>query len=1375
MPQMLPLRARSLSLLLGTILLLIASPVHGQNDLSPSQKQKLGLRLQPVVEAAASPKDSNGSSAPIAAEPFRDGDATTKAETAPTYAVFVHTGDPGAVERTGAAVDSRFDGFVTARATAEQLRAIARLDAVEQVRASDRAQLHNDAAAAFVGARAVNEGMVNGTTYTGDGVLACVIDSGIDYDHPDFEDENGNSRIVSIWDQTVDTDGQTPRTRHPALFEGAESLNYGTEYHTAEIERGGLPTQDTTGHGTHVAGTVGASGHAEPAGTHTGVAPGVNYVIVKPRSDDQPRSTDALNGLRFCDKVARDKGVPLVVNKSLGTHDGPHDGTSEWASGIDEIVENGSASGRAVVVSAGNEGDKEIHTSTSIAGRTSETIRLNVPDYTAKTGSENDTFVSQIWFEGNPDATATVTTPNGATVTAAAGTTNARSTPRDGYIAVRNAVHAGNGHRFVEVVATDPTSFNIPTSGPWTVELQNDSSSAVAADGWITDHTIGVASETITYANGDTQSTVSIPGTATHAITVGSFMHRWRWHGADNRRHRRPTGTNRSRDISLFSSKGPRRGDAADLQKPEITAPGQNVVSSSSQHDALVSRSNLLPSGMHVSRQGTSTSAPVVAGAVALLLEKDPTLTASGIKTLLTETADEDAFTGSTPNATWGHGRLNVLDAMTTLVNDAGSATHDVVAYDSHPDSTYEQAVQLGGRGDDAHAIRFTPSNDGRLSGAYIHLSHPPAKNLTGPVAVAIYDDNGGVPGTQIGATVSIPPHRLRPGTWSFQTLLGTNTRLSAGETYYLVYKPENADDDLRVMAEKYDGSGHSLGRSSETWTEKPGIDLLVRPVVSSLSGVASFAAPLTPSVVTASTPDTSSIVLDWEAVGSEKLDAYRIYRDTKPIHGDSSTRTPLATIGPETTSYTDTDVTAGTTYYYRLTGSYQIAGVDDSETESGFSAERAVFLYPETVSTRVTRSFETASTSSDYRLVALPGAVDRPLSETIRGAAGTRWQAYRESSTGLVRFDDSTAFSFTPGTGFWLTATEPWTVQEDFSTVALQEGQAATIPVREGWNIISNPLDKDVSWTAVDSTTSGALQPLWGFDGSFSKASTFQSAKNGEAYYFFNDDADRESLVIPYPTAPVRKPLATKQTQASNSSLVTIRAQPAKANVSSTVQIGLGTDRTSSSAAPVVAPPGRFEPVRLRLTASADTDVLGRTSSLMQDRRRLENGGATFPLRVRRQGEGPVHITVDNLDALDTERAVLVRPSTGDVYNLRRAPSLTITPKNAAERLKIAVGTEQYIQEEQTSTRPNEITLTAYPNPIATTGTLAYTLPKASTVRLTLYDVMGRRVALLASGPTNAGRHRVSLDADQFSSGLYFGRLQTDGTTKTQKIMIVR
>lgn len=87
----------------------------------------------------------------------------------------------------------------------------------------------------------------------------------------------------------------------------------------------------------------------------------------------------------------------------------------------------------------------------------------------------------------------------------------------------------------------------------------------------------------------------------------------------------------------------------------------------------------------------------------------------------------------------------------------------------------------------------------------------------------------------------------------------------------------------------------------------------------------------------------------------------------------------------------------------------------------------------------------------------------------------------------------------------------------------------------------------------------------------------------------------------------------------------------------------------------------------------------------------------------------------------------------------------------------------------------PDKVKLTAYPNPFRNLAIVEYALPKPKNVRLAMYDVLGRRVAVLENGRKDAGRHRVTLRSDRLSSGVYFGRLRAGTQTRTQKITVAR
>ncbi len=491
----------------------------------------------------------------------------------------------------------------------------------------------------------------------------------------------------------------------------------------------------------------------------------------------------------------------------------------------------------------------------------------------------------------------------------------------------------------------------------------------------------------------------------------------------------------------------------------------------------------------------------------------------------------------------------------------------------------------------------------------------------------------------------------------------------------------------------------------------------------------------------------------------------HHIYRSTTPIDSAAgpAARTPLDSVSSSSFSYTDTTVTRGETYHYRVTA------VDSSGTESSFSAGTRVFLYPDALSVSVRRAFDDAATASDYRLAALPGQVDRSVRDAVSGEAGVQWQAYADDGSDsdfLVEYDGSDTFTFRKGNGFWLTATSEWTFEESIPTVELRGDSATAIGLREGWNVISNPLDKDVDWAAVEAATGADLQPIWAFGGSFDSTDTFASAATGEAYYFFND-TDRDSLVIPYPGASGNQ--AAPKAASEAPPMLALTATPADGGgSSSTVQVGVSETRRA-----LVGPPGRFEETSLRI--AADDPQSDRAALLMAERRPMEGEGETFRLRLRSQADGPVTLSAENLDAIEGRSLALFHPAAGEVYDLQGRSTVEVEPGDESVQLKVAIGTEAYVKNQSETVLPEQVRLASYPNPLGDQGTIAYTLPEPTEVTLRMYDALGRTVSSLASGPKKAGRHTVRPEMDDLSSGVYFLRLRAAEQTVTRKVTVVR
>ena len=351
------------------------------------------------------------------------------------------------------------------------------------------------------------------------------------------------------------------------------------------------------------------------------------------------------------------------------------------------------------------------------------------------------------------------------------------------------------------------------------------------------------------------------------------------------------------------------------------------------------------------------------------------------------------------------------------------------------------------------------------------------------------------------------------------------------------------------------------------------------------IGGDPAAAAPSEAPALVAPSPEASGIpdtpILSWESVGQARQ--YRIELSTAAGFPEGETD---AYTTPNT-EHTPPPLQRETTYFWRVRG-------ENSKGSGTWSATRQFTTRVPNITFEVSQSFGGASGPSDYRLVALPGQVERPLGKAVSGEAGSEWQAFWDDGSAenyLVEHDGSETFAFRPGRGFWLTSRQEWTLTDSVKAVPLGEDQATTIPLHEGWNIISNPMRENVSWSAVERANSDSLQPAWGFDGSFQEADTLQSATAGQAYYFLNDRG-LDSLTVPYPTASKSEPkealAADRQGQKSTGpgeavSMTLVATAEDSLRSEATIGIGQGAAEGLESR-DVVAPPSRFSALSLRL-----------------------------------------------------------------------------------------------------------------------------------------------------------------------------------------------
>jgi subtilisin family serine protease len=400
---------------------------------------------------------------------------------------------------------------------------------------------------------------------------------------------------------------------------------------------------DEAGHGTHVTGIAAGNGFSS-AGTYTGMAPKSPLLIGKTTLYESDILIAVSDLVTFAESIS----TPVSLNLSLGDPTGPHDGTSTFESGIDNLAAGSAGSKRLIVVSAGNERTDGEHFRTTLPPFGIVTEFLTLDDITGVT--------TDIWADGEDWYAVTVTMGSESVTLDSnfATTTKITKFSSSGNIkitATKN--HFYNGDTNISVFFLPPAAGQ--SARIRLTHTRNGGTGTV--DGYI-DGREG------TFDTAVEDGTNTEPANADHVISVGSF----------NTKPGGGPGT--IGGISYFSSLGPTRDGRT---KPDVAAPGSLIYSARSS-DVTYSPIEIVPANdNYVIKQGTSMAAPHVTGIAALVWESNLALTGAQMRERLKKTADPP--TGA-PDNTWGHGKVNALRAVTESV---ASITAPAIALPGSP------------------------------------------------------------------------------------------------------------------------------------------------------------------------------------------------------------------------------------------------------------------------------------------------------------------------------------------------------------------------------------------------------------------------------------------------------------------------------------------------------------------------------------------------------------------------------------------------------------------------------------------------------------------------------------------------------------------
>jgi subtilisin family serine protease len=481
---------------------------------------------------------------------------------------------------------------------------------------------------------------------TGKNVIIGIVDFGCDFLHPNFQDAQKNTRILYFWDQKGAP--QTP------------GLPYGREYDQNFINQAihdkssykdlGLSLENNA-HGTHVMDIAAGNSSKYP-----GVAPEADLVFVQLSLPDPIEAEEEFLGssshlydaVKYIFDKAVEKGKPAVVNISLASNGGPHDGSSMIESMFDDLLTG--LTGRAIVMAAGNSYSQGIHASGSVKSTAPSKFEWEIPCHVESENPEKwgQRQEMEIWYEGQTPLILDIYDPNqvflGSCTLGGTFVKPVNDFPQP-IILIHHNFDDEAKENHIDVFIDD--RYQKLVTGKYRFELKlpaNLTNENVDYHAWVEENKEYPSKFDLQYQV--QLYTISSIANGKLPITVGAYY-----------------PDVEEKPIWYASSSGPSRNMNA-LDKPTISAPGDDISAARSHHYSL---------GDRTSKSGTSQAAPHVSGLIALMFQtardrRNPPkeLDISQIRQILIDTADRNPPQGGNGlhDLRYGYGRVNCIRAL---------------------------------------------------------------------------------------------------------------------------------------------------------------------------------------------------------------------------------------------------------------------------------------------------------------------------------------------------------------------------------------------------------------------------------------------------------------------------------------------------------------------------------------------------------------------------------------------------------------------------------------------------------------------------------------------------------------------------------------
>lgn len=474
-------------------------------------------------------------------------------------------------------------------------------------------------------------------------------------------------------------------------------------------------------------------------------------------------------------------------------------------------------------------------------------------------------------------------------------------------------------------------------------------------------------------------------------------------------------------------------------------------------------------------------------------------------------------------------------------------------------------------------------------------------------------------------------------------------------------------------------------------------------------------------------------------------------------------------------TSFLVPSITKGIYYFGAIVDINNAVLESNEENNNYFRKGKIIVGYPNTIQLNSSVTFNDPTLTSSFRMIGIPGDNNQSISQLLNGNFNEDWVSYYDNGNTtnyLVSYDGSNTFNFSPGKGFWILSKNNINVSQNVNVVTLENNWVSSgsyeigypISLHNGWNIISNPFESDVIWSAVQDFNL-VTESIHSFNGSFSTSTVMEPFMG---YYFYNA-TNLSELHIPY---FVSNNLAKEVPSSSNNGQYLKLSTIFKENRKSSVIIGHNENALNSyDSYDRFAPPGDFEDVRISIL---NQEIETPYKYLKTDYRKLDKN-QTFDLIIKKGIIDKLELKVKGVSSLSAEAIYLVDQNI-TFHDLRSKEKIILKSSRENINLKLLIGDYEYIENNREILIPGSISLNQnYPNPFNPITTIEYSLPEKSSVQLKVFDILGKEITTLVNGEITPGKYEVIFQGTELTSGVYFYTLRIGDFIETKKMLLLK